>query len=337
VSAFPGLRIGHASDARLKSGVTVILPDEPAIAAVHVAGGAPASRETDLLEPGNTVERVDAIVLSGGSAFGLAAADGAMGWLAERGRGFAVGDIRVPIVPAAALFDLANGGDNAGIFSGGGIYAALGRAACESASGDVAIGSIGVGTGATTADLKGGFGLAQTMLPDGTRLLACGAVNPVGRVTIGASPYFRAAPFEQNGEFGGLDLPSPLPADAAAVVTKGRAARASTTLAVVATDCDMTRAETKRLAIAAHDGIALAVFPAHTPFDGDMVFALATGAKPLADRPRDLMHLSAVAAATLARAIALAVYHATPAAGDRMPSWRERYAENVSHAPRPGA
>ncbi len=331
MSGLPGLRIGHATDAAAKTGVTVLLPDAPAIAAVHVAGGAPASRETDLLRPGNLVERVDAIVLSGGSAFGLAAADGVMHWLAGEGRGFAVGGLRVPIVPAASLFDLANGGDKTSLTSPQGrpLYAELGIAACEAAVDVPGIGSIGAGTGATTADLKGGFGMAMTGLDSGASVAAFVAVNAVGRVTLGATPHFRAAPFEVGGELGGLGLPSPLPPDAAAIVTKGTIApHASTTLAVVATDCALTRAEAQRLAIAAHDGIALAVYPAHTPFDGDTVFALSTGTRPLGDGPRGLLTLGAVAAATLARAISRAVHAATAAPGDTLPTWRDRYGQS---------
>jgi L-aminopeptidase/D-esterase-like protein len=299
----------------------------PSVAAIHVAGGAPASRETELLRPGNTVERVDAIVLSGGSAFGLAAADGAMEWLAARGRGFALGPVRVPIVPAASLFDLANGGDKSRIVSTSArsLYHALGRDACEAAAGDFAIGSVGAGAGATTADLKGGFGAAEATLAEGARIAAFVAVNAVGRVTLGSTPHFRAAPYERDAEFGGLGLPSPLPEDAAAVVTKQPAEpQASTTLAVIVTDCTLTRAEAKRLAVAAHDGIALSIFPAHTPFDGDTVFALSTGGREPGG-PRALTALSAAATTTLARAVARAVYAAEPASGDLTPTWRERY------------
>lgn len=328
MKAFPGLSVGHASDAALKSGVTVILPDEPAVAAVHVAGGAPASRETELLRPGNTVERVDAIMLSGGSAFGLAAAGGAMQWLATRGRGFALGDIRVPIVPGASLFDLANGGDKSRIAPDVAhlTYHSLGCDACEAAGPEFAIGSVGAGTGATTADLKGGFGAAQAKLADGARVAAFVAVNPAGRVTLGGTPHFRAAPFEKDAEFGGLGLPSPMPPDADAVVTKLAAEPgANTTLAVIATDCALTRAEAQRLAIGANDGIALAIYPAHTPFDGDTVFVLATGAREGEVGPLRLMALSAAAAAALARAISIAVHAAEPAPGDLLPTWRERY------------
>jgi L-aminopeptidase/D-esterase-like protein len=258
-----------------------------------------------------------------------------MAWLAARGRGYAVGEFRVPIVPAAALFDLANGGDKSALApaSAASTYQALGKAACEAASKREQIGSVGAGAGATTADLKGGFGAAGTTLADGARVAAYVAVNAVGRVTLGSSPYFRAAPFEVDGEFGGLGLPARLPPDAADPVTKRRPApQASTTLAVVATDCALTRAELTRLAVAAHDGIALAIYPAHTPFDGDTVFAVATGARDPAEGPEGLTALSAAATATLARAIARAVYSAEPAPGDRVPTWRERHAASRPHA-----
>jgi L-aminopeptidase/D-esterase-like protein len=326
VTGVPGLKVGHATHTAARTGVTVLLPDEPATAAVHVSGGAPATRETDLLEPGNLVERVDAIVLSGGSAFGLSAADGVMTWLAERGRGFPVGEARVPIVPAACLFDLLNGGDKTALGGHPSLYPALGYAACEAAAEIPAVGSVGAGTGATTADLKGGFGMADIVLPDAARVAAFAAVNAVGRVTLGATPYFRAAPFERDGEFGGLGLPYPTPPDAAEVASKHPTRpQTGTTICVVATDYDLTRAEAKRLAVAAHDGIAHAVFPAHTPFDGDAVFALATGRRALADRPGGLRALCAAATVALARAIARGVYAAEPSPGDRVPTWRERY------------
>jgi L-aminopeptidase/D-esterase-like protein len=326
VTFVPGLRVGHATDATVKTGVTVFLADQPAIAAVHVAGGAPASRETDLLRPGNLVSRVDAIVLSGGSAFGLSTADGVMAWLAEHGRGYAVGEARVPIVPGACLFDLLNGGAKPATRALGSFYAGLGRAACEAASEAPALGSVGAGTGATTADLKGGFGMAGMVLPDGATVGAFAAVNAVGRVTVGSSPYFRAAAFERDGEFGGLGLPVPLPPDAVEIVVKRRfEAQTSTTLCLVATDCDLTSGEAHRLAVAAHDGFALAVFPAHTPFDGDTVFTLATGRRPLEDGPRTLLALCAAATEAVARAISRAVHAAEPSPGDIVPTWRERY------------
>ena len=236
VNGFPGLRVGHAADAALKSGVTVFLPDEPAIAAVHVAGGAPASRETDLLRPGNLVERVDAIVLlrrlgvrtfRGRRGDGMARRAGPRlrgrrRARADRSRRLAVrpAEWRRQIAPVAPL-------------AAPSIYRALGIAACEDAGPCRELGSVGAGTGATTADLKGGFGAAATVLADGSAVAACVAVNSVGRVTLGTTPHFRAAPFETDREFGGLGLPSPLPPDAGEPIVKQRvAAHANTTLAL---------------------------------------------------------------------------------------------------------
>ena len=335
-----GIRIGHAADAALKSGVTVILPDQPVVASVHVAGGAPGTRETDLLRPESTIERVDAIVLSGGSAFGLATADGVTAWLASQGRGYQVGSVRVPIVPAAILFDLLNGGDKSAIpgMEGPGMggknahspYFDLGWQACEAAGPQTTQGTIGAGSGATTADLKGGFGAACDELSGGGSVTALVVVNAVGRVTFGDGPHFRAAPFERESEFGGLGLPAKPPADA--VVTKldvtkpDLGPRANTTLAVIATDLTLTKTQARRLAISAHDGIALAVYPAHTPLDGDTVFALSTGKKNLSGDPlAALTELGAAAASTLARAIARAIFEATPLPGDTVPAWQERF------------
>jgi L-aminopeptidase/D-esterase-like protein len=323
-----GLTVGHAADPVLKSGVTIFLPDAPAVAAVHVSGGAPASHETDLLRPGNLVEKVDAVVLSGGSAFGLAAAEGVMAWLAARGRGFEVAGAHVPIVPAAALFDFANGGDKSPLSAGAGrVYAALAGEACDSAVATPAVGSVGAGCGATTAGLKGGFGAAAETLPDGARVAAFAAVNAFGSVTFGDTPFFRAAPFEKDGEFGGRALPASLPAETSRVLTKGSAgARECTTLAVVATDAALSRSEAQRVAIAAHDGLALSIFPAHTLFDGDAVFALATARRDLGARPHSLVELGAAAAIALARAVAVAVYAAAAAPNDGVPTWRDRAA-----------
>lgn len=330
-----GIRIGHAADPDLKSGVTVILPDEPAVASVYVAGGAPGTRETDLLRPESTVDRVDAIVLSGGSAFGLAAADGVTAWLAEKGRGYQVGSARVPIIPAAILFDLLNGGDKNAIPGMGdksppSPYFDFGWQACKAARPQMDQGTIGAGTGATTANLKGGFGAASHRLSNGGTVTALAAVNAAGSVTFGDGPHFRAAPFEREAEFGGVGLPAKPPADTA--LTKLDATkpdlgpRANTTLAVIATDLALTKAQARRLAITAHDGIALAVYPAHTPLDGDTVFTLSTGEKPLAGDPLAVLtELGAAAASTLARAISRAVFEATPLPGDTVPAWQERF------------
>ena len=316
-----GLKVGNADDARLKSGTTVVLCDQPAVASVHVMGGAPGTRETDLLAPEQTVERIDAVVLSGGSAFGLDAASGVMAGLAAMGRGVAIGPARVPIVPAAILFDLINGGDkNWGATSP---YADLGRAALAAASDTFGLGSAGAGAGATTANLKGGLGSASMRLPTGETVAAVVAVNALGQATISETPNFWAAAFEVDNEFGGLSFPVPMPADATRLRHKGQATPLqSTTIAVVATDATLTKAEAKRLAVMAHDGFARALWPSHTPMDGDLVFALATGRTK---GPVDMIALGSAAAACVSRAIARGIYLATPAPGDLLPTWRQRF------------
>jgi L-aminopeptidase/D-esterase-like protein len=319
-----GLKVGNADDPRVKSGVTVVLCDEPAVASVHVMGGAPGTRETDLLAPEQTVERVDALVLSGGSAFGLDAASGVMAALAEQGRGFAVGPARVPIVPAAILFDLLNGGDKA--WGSEPPYRALGRRALAAAGLDFALGMAGAGAGTTTANLKGGLGSASAKLANGATVAALVAVNAVGRATVGDTEHFWAAPFEVGAEFGGRGYPQPFPADALTPRGKPEASvGGNTTIAVVATDAKLTKAEAKRLAVMAHDGFARALWPVHTHFDGDLVFALATGRVPLANGAFDLVELGTAGAAVMARAIARGIYEATPAPGDTAPTWRQRF------------
>jgi L-aminopeptidase/D-esterase-like protein len=320
-----GLAVGNATDHRLRSGVTVVLCTEPATAAVQVLGGAPGTRETDLLEPHNTVETVDALVLSGGSAFGLDAASGVQAGLREMGRGFAVGPHRVPIVPAAILFDLMNGGDKDwGRYPP---YRELGYAALAGAGADFATGSVGAGTGALTATDKGGLGTASSVVEGGFTIGALVAVNALGSATVGDTRHFWAAPFEEANEFGGLGLPFPFPPEARTPRTKlsrRPTGTENTTIAVIATDAVLTKAEAKRLAIAAHDGFARALWPAHTPLDGDLVFALATGGSGRRPAPEDFITLCAAAAATMARAIARGVHDATPMPGDALPSWALR-------------
>jgi L-aminopeptidase/D-esterase-like protein len=323
-----GVRVGHAEDARIGSGVTAIVFDPPAVASIDVRGGGPGTRESVLLDPAMTIERIDAIALAGGSAFGLDAASGVMAWLAEQGRGFPVRSVRVPIVPGAILFDLLNGGDKAwGRYPP---YRELGHAAAAATSDAFALGSTGAGLGATTANLKGGIGSASAMV-HGFTVGALAAVNAAGSVTVGQGPWFWAAPYERDAEFGGRGLPSTLPADALAFRTKGRPGE-NTTLAVVACDAALTKTQARRLAIMAQDGLARAIRPVHTPLDGDLVFAAATGARPLAEPIADLAELGAAAADVLARAIARAVYEAValPFAG-ALPSWRHRFAAGGAH------
>ena len=319
-----GLGVGNAHDSRLRSGVTVVLFDQPAVAAVDVRGGGPGSRETDLLAPENTVQAIDALVLSGGSAFGLDAAGGVQARLREQGRGFAVRSVRVPIVPAAALFDLLNGGDKDwGLLSP---YRDFGVAAVDAARRDFALGSAGAGSGATTADLRGGLGSASAVSPDGYMVGALVAVNAVGQTTIGDGPHFWASPYEIGSEFGGLGWPVPFPSTALTLRAKGLPA-GNTTIAVVATDARLTKAQARRLAVAGQDGLARAIRPVHTPLDGDTVFAAATGARALVDPVWTLASLGALAADVVARAVARGVYMAASSTSlDGMPpSWTDRF------------
>lgn len=319
-----GLRVGNAADVRLKSGVTVVVCDGPAVAGVQVLGGAPGTRETDLLEPHNSVEAVDAMVLAGGSAFGLDAASGVQAGLREMGVGFAVGSDRIPIVPAAILFDLQNGGrKDWGRYPP---YRELGYEALRQASADFEIGTAGAGVGALTAGLKGGLGSASTVLSDGTTLGALVAVNAVGSVTVADGPHFWAAPFEIGEEFGGLGYPSPMPREASEIMLKVHDGlqRVSTTIGIIATDAVLSGAAAKRLAIAAHDGFARAIWPTHTPADGDLVFSLATGRSGISPSAAAAIGFYAAAGATMARAIARAVFTATAAEGDLLPVWTSR-------------
>ncbi|WP_375414671.1 P1 family peptidase [uncultured Bradyrhizobium sp.] len=321
-----GVRVGHAEDAQLASGVTAVIFDQPAVAAIDVRGGGPGTRDCALLDPVNTVERIDALTLSGGSVFGLEAGGGVQAWLAEQGRGLAVGGARVPIVPGAVVFDLVNGGDKKwGRFAP---YRELGYAAVAAASGDFALGSAGAGFGATTANFKGGLGSASAATAGGVRVAALAVVNAVGTATVGDGPWFWAAPFETDGEFGGRGLPpSFTPAMLVMRLKGGAAATAAenTTLAVVVTDAVLTKPQARRLAMIAQTGFARAIHPVHAPLDGDVVFAAATGEKPI-DPLVGLTELGMVAANTVARAIARGVYEATalPFPG-ALPAWKDRF------------
>ncbi len=321
ITDVPGVLVGQAQDDRVKTGVTVVTAAAPFVGGVHVMGAAPGTRETDALAPERSVAHVDAFVLSGGSAFGLDACAGVAAALAEAGRGFAVGPARVPIVPGAILFDLLNGGARDRDQNP---YPALGRAAFEAAGADMVLGTAGAGTGATTANLKGGVGSASLVLPSGHVVGALVAVNAVGSVVAGAGPQFHAAPFEVAGEFGGLRPASSAgPQDMPTTKLRAGKLRAgeSTTIGVVATDARLDKAGCTRLAICAHDGIARAVLPSHTAMDGDLIFAAATGARELRDPLADEVMLGHAAAICVSRAIARAVFHATAAEGDLLPVW----------------
>jgi L-aminopeptidase/D-esterase-like protein len=321
-----GVRVGHADDAAIGSGVTAIVFENPVVASMDVRGGGPGTREGSLLDPVATVEKIDAIALSGGSAFGLEAGAGVQAWLAEHGRGFRIREAFIPIVPGAICFDLLNGGDkNWGRFAP---YRDLGYVAAAAASTSFALGSVGAGLGATVANLKGGLGSASAETTDGVKVAALVVVNAVGSVTVGDGPWFWAAPFEIDGEYGGRGLPPTFTADMLAARLKGGPAATAvenTTLAVVVTDAVLTKAQAKRLAVIAQTGFARAIYPVHAPLDGDVVFAAATGEKPV-DPLFGLTELGMVAANVTARAIARGVYAATALPFTAaLPAWKDRF------------
>lgn len=324
ITDVPGLRVGNARDDTLKSGATVLTADAPFTASVNVMGGAPGTRETDLLAPDKSVATVDALCLSGGSAFGLDACSGVVDGLRAQGRGFQVGPAKIPLVPGAIIFDLLNGGQKDWVDNP---YRALGRAAFDAAGGEFALGSEGAGTGAMTAMMKGGLGSASLVLADGTTVGALVAANPMGSVTTPGDKHFWAAPFEIDGEFGGhgpdpnSGLGRTLESRKIAAMLTNAEDRANTTIAIVATDAALSKAQCQRMATAAHDGIARACVPAHSPGDGDLVFALSTSARPLDDPERSLTMIGHAASLCLARAIARAIYHARPEPGDLLPTW----------------
>ena len=321
-----GVRVGHADDKALASGVTAVVFDTPSVAAIDVRGGGPGTREDALLDPVSMVEKIDAIALSGGSAFGLEAGGGVQAWLAERGRGFQIREALIPIVPGAICFDLLNGGDKKwGRFAP---YRDLGYAAAAAADTKFALGSVGAGLGATSANLKGGLGSASAMTESGVLVGAVAVVNAVGSTTVGDGPWFWASPFEIGGEYGGRGLPSPFTPEMMAMRLKGGGAASSvenTTLAVVVTDAVLTKAQAKRLAMIAQTGFARAIYPVHAPLDGDVVFAAATGEKTI-DPVVGLTELGMVAANVVARAIARGVFAATalPFRG-ALPAWKDRF------------
>jgi len=291
-----------------------------------VRGGGPGTREGALLDLANTVEKIDAVALAGGSAFGLEAGGGVQAWLAEKGRGFAVRGAVIPIVPGAICFDLLNGGNKQwGRFAP---YRDLGYAAAAAADTTFALGSAGAGLGANTANLKGGLGSASAQTGDGVKVAALVVVNAVGTVTVGDGPWFWAAPFEIDGEYGGRGLPPSFTPDMLRMRIKGGSAATpaeNTTLAVVVTDAMLTKPQARRLAMIAQTGFARAIYPVHAPMDGDVVFAAATGEKPV-DPLVGLTELGMVAANVVARAIARGVFAATALPfPDALPAWRDRF------------
>ena len=320
ITDVPGIAVGNAHDAEVSTGVTVVLPSrEGAIAAVDTRGGAPGTRETDLLRPTSLVERVDAIVLSGGSAFGLDAAGGVQAWLAKQGRGFEAAGKRVPIVPQAILFDLGNGGDKD--WGDDPPYRDLALKACEHAGAEFDLGNQGAGFGALAGEVKGGLGSSSVIDPEsGYTMGVLVAVNAIGSPVMPDGETLWAWPFELGEEFG-LPKPSPTTTGGIQVTKRGRSPAENTTIGVVATDAPLTVPQAERLAIMAHDGLARAIHPIHTPFDGDCLFAMSTApAGQESVSPDVLMRLGALVADAVSRSVARGIVSADPLNG--IPAFR---------------
>ncbi len=305
ITDIPGIRVGHDTNLEAGTGCTVILCDTPAIGGVDVRGSAPATRETDLLHPLNLVEEVNAVLLTGGSAYGLDAAGGVMRYLEEHGIGYDIGIARVPIVPAAAILDLPFGSANVRP------DAAAGYRACENATAEpVMQGNAGAGTGATVGKMagpsfmmKGGLGSASTQLSDGTMVGALVVVNAIGDVIDPQTQQIIAGARHPTGQ--GFLASNPF---------------GNTTIAVVATTASLSKEQVNKVAQMAHDGIAQAIRPAHTMFDGDVIFALALGPKSQiitnsTIAASQVSMIGAAAAIALARAIVKAVRHAAELLG----------------------
>ncbi len=324
ITDVPGISVGNAQDRTVITGVTALIPDEPAVAGVDVRGGAPGTRDIDALDPACLVDGIHAVVLSGGSVYGLEAASGAICQLAAQGRGlaFASQPVRIPIVPSAILFDLANGGDK----DWGGMppYRDLGVEAVRNAALEFELGNAGAGLGATAGALKGGLGSASVVW-NGITVGALVAVNSVGAAVDPRTGDLWARPFELDGEFGpvpaGTVRTGPASLIAGTKLPHDPQVAESTTIAVVATDLKLDRGQARRLAIMAADGMARALRPVHTPLDGDTVFALSTGRADHAQpTPFELAHLGTLAGDTMARAVGRAVAEADTLAG--LKCWR---------------
>jgi L-aminopeptidase/D-esterase-like protein len=329
ITDVPGIRVGQADDPRIRTGTTVILGDGLLQAAIDVRGGGPGTRESDVTDAHNLVHAVNAVTLSGGSSYGLAAADGVAAELGAAGIGYGglarAGVPVSPIVTAVILYDLANGGDKD--WGANPPYNDLGRRALAAAGADFALGTAGAGYGAMAGGLKGGTGSASTLASGGFTVGAIVAVNSLGSVIAPGTRHFWASPFELDGEFGDLPPRALRAGPEEWGLTKIAAPRENTTIACVATDLALTATELKRVAIMAQDGLARAIRPVHSPFDGDVVFALATAKRPMtADemaRHALTMQAGAIAADTLARAVARGVFAATPPPGADVTCWRD--------------
>jgi len=330
ITDVPGVLVGNAQDMRAATGATLAIFEQGAVASISTLGGAPGDRMGTSLEPEMVGEMIDAVVLSGGSVYGLDAAGGASAVLCQRGQGRTFGGLAIPVAVQAILFDLINGGEKDWMrepVKHQPPYWNLGRDSALVAAHDFALGTAGAGVGATTAGLKGGLGSTSARTSQGFTVGALVAVNAVGSATIGSGPHFWAGAYEQGNEFGGLGWPASLPSDALKLRFKGQPLPATaTTIALVATDAALTKAECKRLAIMANDGLSKSLRPVHAPNDGDTVFAAATGRAGRGGDPPVLTELGTVAADCLARAVARGVYEATALPfPNAVPDWKTKF------------
>ena len=322
-----GLVVGHAEAADQLTGVTVLIPERPAITAIDQRGGAPGTRETDVFAGENTVDVCHAVVFSGGSAFGLDSATGAQHWLFKHGCGFAVGNTHIPIVPCAVIFDLlANSTDATQPVVD---YRELGRIACEQSTQQFLLGNAGAGRGAIAGELKGGTGSASLFDSENDYMVgAIAVVNSAGSAVIPGTSVFWAWPFEQQNELGGQLIPN-RPDNLEPRFPRSLGPAAHTTLVAVATDAPLTSNQTKRLAIMAQDGLARALRPVHAPQDGDTVFALSTTGTSNSAAVVSieiLARLGALAADCTARAIARGVFEANSTASTM--SYQDKFVGN---------
>jgi len=329
-----GITVGNAEDATALTGTTVLLTGGRAIGGCDVRGGAPGSRETESLRPEGLGTGVDAITLSGGSVYGLDAASGALAWLAARKIGFRLpqSEISLPIIPGAILFDIANGGDKN--WGHEAPYRRLAEAACEKAGKRFALGNAGAGYGAVAGAYKGGLGSASAVTSDGFTVGALAAVNAFGSPVIPGTSTLWAWPYEQDGELGRQKPPPShsLDLDFPDDIKRPPQPVANTAIAIVATDVALTPSQARRVAVMAHDGFARSLRPVHTPVDGDIVFAVSTGAKPMPEPWQfNLGRIGSIAADCLARAVARGVFEAEPLG--RFPSYRGVHAAGFAQRP----
>ena len=325
-----GIMVGNAHDAGARSGVTVILPENGATASGEVRGAAPGTREMDLLDPTCMIENIDAICLSGGSVHGLASGEAVVSWLHGEDRGFSLGEWRLPIVPSAIINDLGMGGSKKWGVSPN--YSDLAQAACEDASFEFPLGNVGAGMGASAGSLKGGLGSASIVNDNGLQVAALVVTNPFGAAVIPGNGTLWSWAMEQNGEMGRQYPPNAIPDINMQMSQEGKSGE-NTTLAVVATNAFLNKAQLKRMAMMAHDGMARGIRPIHTPFDGDVVFALSTKQHAVEslgigrhDQITDIhvvAQIGAFAADCLTRAIGRSVFDAEPL-GD-YPNYRQSH------------